>query len=67
MNNEQNITELEALLNVTQFMIDNIMREAKINNGNNLYMNQRLQKLTKYRTIIMKLIEEKLDELFKEY
>lgn len=66
MNKELNIIELETLLNVIQFMIDNIMREAKMDNGNTLYMNQRLQKLTKYRTKIMKLIEEKLDELFKE-
>lgn len=63
---ELTITELGTLLDVIQFMIDNIMREAKINNGNNLYANQRLQKLTKYRSKIMCLLEDKLDELFKE-
>lgn len=63
---ELTITELGTLLDVIQFMIDNIMREAKINNGNNLYANQRLQKLTKYRSRIMCLLEDKLDELFKE-
>ncbi len=63
---ELTITELGTLMDVIQFMIDNIMREAKINNGNNLYANQRLQKLTKYRSKIMCLLEDKLDELFKE-
>jgi hypothetical protein len=66
MNRELNITELETLLNVIQFMIDNIMRGTKVDNTNTLYMNQKLQKLTKYRSKIMKLIEERLDEFFKE-
>lgn len=66
MNRKLNITELETLLNVIQFMIDNIMRGAKMDNSDAIYMNQKLQKLTKYRTKIMKLIEEKLDEFFKE-
>ena len=63
---ELTITELGTLMDAIQFMIDNIMREAKINNGNNLYANQRLQKLTKYRSKIICLLEDKLDELFKE-
>lgn len=66
MNKEFTITELETLLNVIQFMIDNIMRVAKMDNSDAIYLNQKLQKLTKYRTKIMKLIEEKLDEFFKE-
>lgn len=66
MNRKLNITELETLLNVIQFMIDNIMRVAKMDNSDAIYLNQKLQKLTKYRTKIMKLIEEKLDEFFKE-
>lgn len=66
MDKEFTITELETLLNVIQFMIDNIMRVAKMDNSDAIYLNQKLQKLTKYRTKIMKLIEEKLDEFFKE-
>ena len=66
MNNSFTITELESLLNVTQFLIDNLMREANINNVNNLSANQKLQKLTKYRTKIMSLIDTQLDEIFKE-
>ena len=66
MDKKFTITELETLLNVIQFMIDNIMRVAKMDNSDAIYLNQKLQKLTKYRTKIMKLIEEKLDEFFKE-
>lgn len=66
MDNSFTITELESLLNVTQFLIDNLMREAKINSTISLNTNQKLQKLTRYRTEIMSLIDRKLDEFFKE-
>jgi hypothetical protein len=66
MNKELNIRELETLLNVTQTMIDNTLREANLNNANNLSSNKKLQKFTNYRSKIMTLIEEKLDENFKE-
>lgn len=58
------IGNLESYLNVVNFLIDNIMREAKMNDSNNLIANKKLQKLSKYRTSIMKLIENKLDETF---
>lgn len=66
MNRKLTLTELESLLNTIQFMIDNIMREAKINNDNDFIANQKLQKLTKYRNRIIFLIERELDEIFKE-
>jgi hypothetical protein len=66
MNRKLTLTELESLLNSIQFMIDNIMREAKINNDNDFIANQKLQKLTKYRNRIIFLIERELDEIFKE-
>lgn len=64
MEKEFTITELETLLNTTQFLIDNLMREANINNINNLPSNQKLQKLTRYRTKIITQLEDKLDETF---
>lgn len=65
---ERNLTilELESLLNSTQFMIDNVMREAKMNNSEDFFVNKKLNKLTKYRGRIMYLIERQLDELFEE-
>ena len=66
MNRKLTLTELESLLNSIQFMIDNIMREAKINNDNDFIANQKLQKLTKYRNRIIFLIERELDEILKE-
>ena len=47
-------------------MIDNVMREAKMNNSEDFFVNKKLNKLTKYRGRIMYLIERQLDELFEE-
>lgn len=66
MDKQFTISELESFLNCTQFMIDNLMREANINKINDLSTNKKLRKLTKYRTEIISLIETQLDEVFKE-
>jgi len=61
-----NITELKSYLDVIQCLIDNTIREAKMNNTENLHSNQRLQKFNKYRNMIINEIEEKLDETFNK-
>ena len=66
MDKQFTISELESFLNCTQFMIDNLMREANINKINDFSTNKKLRKLTKYRTEIISLIETQLDEAFKE-
>ncbi len=60
------IRELESFLNCTQFLIDDIMRERKANNEEIRDANMRLQKLSKYRNQITKLIYGKLDETFNQ-
>ena len=65
MDKDLTITELESCLNVTQFLIDKILTEAKMNNPNyDLEANTKLKVLNKYQTKIINEIKEKLDENF---
>lgn len=61
------ITELESYLNVTNNLINDLVRKGNIN-GNiekEYYeVNNKLNKLHAYRKEIIKLIENKLDETF---
>lgn len=66
MNKEFTISELESLLRSTQIIIDNTTYRAKINGNDVLNINQKLGKLTNYRTKIMDMLERKLDDIFKE-
>lgn len=67
MNKKLNIKELESFLNVTDNIINDLVRKGNINNST--YVNQpeigkKLNKLHSYRKKIIELIEEKLDETF---
>lgn len=61
------MTELESYLNVTNNLINDLVRKGNIN-GNiekEYYeVNNKLNKLHTYRKEIIKLIENKLDETF---
>ena len=61
------MTELEGYLNVTNNLINDLVRKGNIN-GNiekEYYeVNNKLNKLHTYRKEIIKLIENKLDETF---
>ena len=61
------MTELESCLNVTNNLINDLVRKGNIN-GNiekEYYeVNNKLNKLHTYRKEIIKLIENKLDETF---
>lgn len=61
------MTELESYLNVTNSLINDLVRKGNIN-GNiekEYYeVNNKLNKLHTYRKEIIKLIENKLDETF---
>ena len=63
---ELTIVELESFLNVTQKLIDNIIREAKMNDLDSVFYNsqKKLDKLNKCRNIIIREINNRLDETF---
>ena len=61
------MTELESYLNVTNNLINDLVRKGNINgNIEKKYyeVNNKLNKLHTYRKEIIKLIENKLDETF---
>lgn len=61
------MTELESYLNVTNNLINDLVRKGNINgNIEKEYheVNNKLNKLHTYRKEIIKLIENKLDETF---
>lgn len=63
------ITELESYLNLIQNLIDETLRQARINNPKkiiNPYIKIRLKKLNKQKDIIIEEIEKKIDEAFPE-
>lgn len=67
MNKKLNIKELESFLNVTDNIINDLVRKGNINNST--YVNQteigkKLNKLHSYRKKIIELIEKKLYETF---
>ena len=60
------ITELESCLNLNQVLIDNIIRRSKINDIQNIQIQKKLNELNKQREIIIKQIENKLNEICSE-
>ena len=60
------ITELESCLNLNQILIDNIIRRSKINDIQNIQLQKKLNELNKQREIIIKQIENKLNEICSE-
>ena len=60
------ITELESCLNLNQVLIDNIIRRSKINDIQNIQVQKKLNELNKQREIIIKQIENKLNEICSE-
>lgn len=61
------IMELESYLNLTQTLIDDIIRKSNINNDiNNLSKITNLNRLNRQRDKIIGEIEKKLDETFSE-
>lgn len=60
------ITELESCLNLNQILIDNIIRRSKINDIQNIQVQKKLNELNKQREIIIKQIENKLNEICSE-
>ena len=63
---ELTITELESCLNLNQVLIDNIIRRSKINDIQNIQVQKKLNELNKQREIIIKQIENKLNEICSE-
>lgn len=63
---ELTITELESCLNLNQILIDNIIRRSKINDIQNIQVQKKLNELNKQREIIIKQIENKLNEICSE-
>lgn len=67
MNENITMSELESFLNVTDNLINDLVRKGNINNNtyNDKYgINEKLNKLHNYRKQIIKEIENKLDETF---
>ena len=60
---ELSIIELESCLNINQILIDNIIRRSKINDIQNIQVQKKLNELNKQREIIIKQIENKLNDL----
>ena len=60
------IIELESCLNLNQILIDNIIRRSKINDIQNIQVQKKLNELNKQREIIIKQIENKLNEICSE-
>ena len=63
---ELRIIELESCLNLNQVLIDNIIRRSKINDIQNIQVQKKLNELNKQREIIIKQIENKLNEICSE-
>ena len=63
---ELTITELESCLNLNQVLIDNVIRRSKINDIQNIQVQKKLNELNKQREIIIKQIENKLNEICSE-
>lgn len=63
---ELTIIELESCLNLNQILIDNIIRRSKINDIQNIQVQKKLNELNKQREIIIKQIENKLNEICSE-
>ena len=63
---ELSIIELESCLNLNQVLIDNIIRRSKINDIQNIQVQKKLNELNKQREIIIKQIENKLNEICSE-
>lgn len=63
---ELSIIELESCLNLNQILIDNIIRRSKINDIQNIQVQKKLNELNKQREIIIKQIENKLNEICSE-
>ena len=58
------ISELESCINLNQFLIDDVIRKAKMNGNTPATICQvKLNKLNRQRDIIINLIENKLDEI----
>lgn len=61
------IMELESYLNVTNYLINDLVRKGNINSNNDkeyYEVYNKLNKLHTYRKEIIKIIEIKLDEKF---
>lgn len=61
------ITELESYLNVTDNLINDLVRKGNMNIDDTMErykVNNKLNRLHAYRKEIIKLIENKLDETF---
>ena len=63
---ELSIIELERCINLNQILIDNIIRRSKINDIQNIQVQKKLNELNKQREIIIKQIENKLNEICSE-
>ena len=63
---ELSIIELESCLNLNQVLIDNVIRRSKINDIQNIQIQKKLNELNKQREIIIKQIENKLNEICSE-
>ena len=63
---ELSIIELESCLNLNQVLIDNVIRRSKINDIQNIQVQKKLNELNKQREIIIKQIENKLNEICSE-
>lgn len=59
-----NFCELESCLSLNQTLIDNLLRQARLNNMEDVSVKNELNRLNKQRNKIISLIEEKLDEEF---
>lgn len=59
-----NFCELESCLSLNQTLIDNLLRQARLNNMEDVSVKNELNRLNKQRNKIISLIEEKLDETF---
>lgn len=59
-----NFCELESCLSLNQTLIDNLLRQARLNNMEDVSVKNELNRLNKQRNKIIALIEEKLDETF---
>lgn len=59
-----NFCELESCLSLNQTLIDNLLRQARLNNMEDVSVKNELNRLNNQRNKIISLIEEKLDETF---
>lgn len=56
--------ELKSCLSLNQTLIDNLLRQARLNDMEDVSVKNELNRLNKQRSKIIALIEKKLDETF---